>query len=186
MPREIERRFILSHLPPGFVLHPSYYTQQAYVLIDEAAQIEERVRYRLTPDDNATYQRCRKQGSGRSCDETEAPISAMEFAQGLVNRIGNQIIKRVFYELYDLRWIEFHIFMSHRPLMMIEVEFKSEEDAAAFQPPDWFGPEVTNDRRYNNASIALNGVPSDFSTTNEMLMLFHGEVLPIKPSGATQ
>ncbi len=186
MPTEIERRFMLTQLPPDFVLHPSYYTQQAYVWIDETSGIEERVRYRLTPEGNVSYLRCRKQGSGLTRIETETPLSVEEFAQGLARHIGDQVIKRVYYELYDLRWIELHIFQSHRPLMMIEVEFKSEEDAVAFQPPDWFGPEVTNDRRYNNASIALNGIPTDFTTTNAMLMLFHGEVLPIKPSGATQ
>lgn len=185
MPKEIERRFLLTQVPSDFVFHPSYYTQQAYVRIDETSGIEERVRYRLTPDDHASYMRCRKQGSGLTRIETETPVSKLEFAQALVDRIGSQINKRVYYELHDLRWIEFHIFMSHRPLMTIEVEFKSEEEAVAYQPPDWFGREVTNDPRYHGASIALNGVPSDFSTTNEMLMLFHGEVLEVKPPRTT-
>lgn len=185
MPKEIERRFLLTQVPSDFVFHASYYTQQAYVRIDETSGIEERVRYRLTPDGNATFLHCRKQGSGLTRLETETPLSVLEFGQGLVNRIGSQIIKRVFYELHDLRWIEFHIFQSHRPLMMIEVEFKSEAEATSFQPPDWFGREVTTDSRYNSASIALNGIPSDFSTTNEMLMLFHGEVLEVKPPRTT-
>jgi CYTH domain-containing protein len=34
------------------------------------------------------------------------------------------------------------------------VEFASEEEAAAFRPPGWFGPEVTDDPRYRNRSLA--------------------------------
>jgi CYTH domain-containing protein len=35
--------------------------------------------------------------------------------------------------------------------MFAEVEFGSEEEAAAYQMPDWFLEDVTFDRRYSNA-----------------------------------
>jgi hypothetical protein len=35
------------------------------------------------------------------------------------------------------------------------VEFASEEEARAFRPLEWLGPEVTADRRYTNQAIAL-------------------------------
>lgn len=41
----------------------------------------------------------------------------------------------------------------------VEVEFSQRDEAAAFQAPEWFGRDVTSDRRYTNASIALNGLP---------------------------
>ena len=37
------------------------------------------------------------------------------------------------------------------PLVMAEVEFSSEEEAAAFCLPDWFGEEVTQNPCYTNA-----------------------------------
>ena len=38
---------------------------------------------------------------------------------------------------------------------MAEVEFASIEEANAFLPPDWFGHDVTMDRRYHNVNMAL-------------------------------
>lgn len=39
-------------------------------------------------------------------------------------------------------------------LRVVEVEFDSEDAAAAFQPPDWFGADVTGDPRYANRLLA--------------------------------
>jgi CYTH domain-containing protein len=44
---------------------------------------------------------------------------------------------------------------------MAEVEFKSIEDALAFEAPGWFGLEVTEDKRYGNQSITYNGLPKE-------------------------
>ena len=44
-------------------------------------------------------------------------------------------------------------------LMTAEVEFATVEEARAFAPPDWFGPEVTSDPRYKNKSLATLGLP---------------------------
>ena len=40
------------------------------------------------------------------------------------------------------------------PLLIAEVEFPTEAEALAFQPPDWFGEEVTGDRAYSNAQMS--------------------------------
>jgi CYTH domain-containing protein len=45
-----------------------------------------------------------------------------------------------------------------RILHLITVEFESDGEARGFHPPEWFGPEVTADRRYTNQSIALSGL----------------------------
>ncbi len=46
-----------------------------------------------------------------------------------------------------------------RGLVIAEVEFSSEVDASAFEPPSWFGMDVTDDPRYKNQSLAVCGVP---------------------------
>ena len=47
-------------------------------------------------------------------------------------------------------------------LVILEIEFKTEEDAAAFVLPDWAinAIEVTTDEDYKNKNLALYGVPS--------------------------
>jgi CYTH domain-containing protein len=37
--------------------------------------------------------------------------------------------------------------------MMAEVEFPSEDEAMAFTAPEWFGEEVTLDKRYHNSEM---------------------------------
>lgn len=44
-------------------------------------------------------------------------------------------------------------------LMTVEVEFETADDALAFEPPTWFGTEVTEDESYKNAALVL-GRPS--------------------------
>jgi len=41
-------------------------------------------------------------------------------------------------------------------LIVAEVEFASEDEADAFEPPNWFGPEVTDDARYKNQNLATS------------------------------
>ena len=45
-------------------------------------------------------------------------------------------------------------------LMTAEVEFGSEEEADAFDPPPWIGTDVTGDARYSNQSLAVRGLPA--------------------------
>jgi CYTH domain-containing protein len=45
-----------------------------------------------------------------------------------------------------------------RALHLVTVEFASKGEASAFRPLEWFGPEVTEDRRYTHQSIALRGL----------------------------
>ncbi|MFC5085890.1 hypothetical protein [Microvirga arabica] len=49
--------------------------------------------------------------------------------------------------------------VSSEPLDLISVEFVADVGAEAFTPPPWFGPEVTDDARYLNRSLALQGFP---------------------------
>ena len=42
---------------------------------------------------------------------------------------------------------------------LVEVEFESIDAATAFDPPDWFGTEVTENPRYTNSSLARLGWP---------------------------
>jgi len=40
------------------------------------------------------------------------------------------------------------------------VEFDSAAAAAAFSPPAWLGRDVTDDSRYKNKRLAVDGLPS--------------------------
>jgi CYTH domain-containing protein len=42
------------------------------------------------------------------------------------------------------------------PLKIVEVEFPSVEAASSFDAPDWFGEDVSHDRRFRNAILAID------------------------------
>ena len=51
--------------------------------------------------------------------------------------------------------IEFDVFEGKfAGLMLAEVEFSDETSANAFQAPEWFGEDVTYDRRYHNSNLS--------------------------------
>jgi CYTH domain-containing protein len=45
------------------------------------------------------------------------------------------------------------------PLDLVSVAFKHDKAARAFQPPAWFGREVSGDSSYRPRAIAINGLP---------------------------
>ena len=58
--------------------------------------------------------------------------------------LENELVAELDYYLDDLR-----------PLVTVEVEFKSLEDANSFVAPTWFGKEITEDVRYKNDNLAV-------------------------------
>jgi adenylate cyclase len=44
-------------------------------------------------------------------------------------------------------------------LIVAEVEFESESASREFEPPEWFGEELTGDVRYANEHLARHGIP---------------------------
>ena len=42
------------------------------------------------------------------------------------------------------------------PLILVEVEFDSVDDANSFTAPDWFGEDVTESGKYHNSNLALS------------------------------
>jgi CYTH domain-containing protein len=44
-------------------------------------------------------------------------------------------------------------------LLLVEVEFTSDDQMHAFEPPEWFGREVTDDPSYRNSMLAVRGRP---------------------------
>lgn len=76
---------------------------------------------------------------------------------------GNTIYKTRYQGIDDHRRIfAIDIFKGDlEGLAYYEMEFKNEEFANSYTPPDWVGKEVTSDKRYKNGSLAQFGIPKD-------------------------
>lgn len=158
---EIERKFILPDVPSNERLGPGTHIRQGYIAEDGLVE----VRVRITDvAANLTV----KAGAGLSRTEVDSLISA-ENAEALwPHTVGRRIDKtRHRVNLDDTadtgaahHVAEVDIYSGTLAgLHVAEVEFTSETDAAAFNPPDWFGPEVTGDPQWSNAALARRGRP---------------------------
>lgn len=156
IPFEHERRWFpdVRDLPFVFSKYQMKSIIQGY-LEDEFAT---RLRDECTGVEHV-YLHTRKTGEGISRTEDEYEIRADEF-DSLWNNVKCSLEK----DRYFVNWegVDFQLNIYHGGLggyLQIEVEFTTAEEAAAFHPPTWFGPEVTHDKRHGNYYLAKFGAP---------------------------
>lgn len=145
---EIERQFLVDALP----LLPNEYDtiRQGYVaLLPE-------IRIRQVGDNCFTL--TVKRGAGLVREEWESEISRQEF-DSLAERLipGTRMIEKCRYRLplAGGQTAEIHIHGGHLAgFSYVEVEFENIEDAVSFEPPAWFGREVTEDTRFSYGTLA--------------------------------
>lgn len=149
---EIERKFLVPVLPD----------------LSEASRADLRQGYVTVPDDTVevrlrqkdhSFVLSLKTGEGVVRSEREISLSAEQFETLWPGTTGRRVEK--------VRWTgrldnglsyELDVFAGDlAPLLTVEVEFDSVQAAAAFVPPDWFGRDVSNEKRFRNKSLALNG-----------------------------
>jgi adenylate cyclase len=154
---EIERKFLVHEFPSGLEGSPSTRIEQGYLAIaDDGTEV--RIRRR----DGAASLTV-KAGGGRSRVEEEIEIEAKRFARLWPLTEGRRLEKtRYVIPGSGGLTIELDVYSGGLSgLMVAEVEFGSEDAADAFQPPEWFGSEVTDDGRFKNQKLACHGAPAD-------------------------
>jgi CYTH domain-containing protein len=151
---EIERKFLLTAVPDAEALGPGRRLRQGYVALD--GDVEVRVRI-----DDAGAVLTLKAGRGLARTEVELPLGADDADALWLHTNGRRIEKRrhpcpldgglvAEVDLYD---------GDLEGLAVVEVEFADAAAAAAFDPPPWFGREVTGEAGWSNADLARAGRP---------------------------
>lgn len=159
MAAEIERKFLLERLPDDIDRYPYREIEQAYLAISERAE----VRLRRAGED---YALAVKRGSGEEREEIEAELAAEQF-EALWTACGSDRLEKRRYRVPLDNELTAEVDVYGGPLeelLVAEVEFPSPEAARAFEPPSWFGREVTGDRGYANQSLARGGIPNEVSS----------------------
>jgi adenylate cyclase len=155
--QEIERKFLIERVPDWLEEHPATELQQGYVVVTDDAEV--RVR-RAAGERTLTV----KRGKGEVRREEEIGLEAEQFEALWPLTESQRVSKRRYrvpLEAADLI-AEVDVFEGGlEGLVVAEVEFGSEEQGAAFEPPAWFGRELTGDERYATASLARGGLPGD-------------------------
>ena len=171
---EIERKFIVDDVPAALAQVPGERVSQGYLAIGENG-FEVRVRRR-----GAAMTLTIKNGTGLQRQEEEIVIEPETFAHLWRITEGRRVekVRRVI-PVGDGHRIELDTYADGLTgLITAEVEFNSEQDAEAFEPPDWFGPEVTEDPRYKNQRLACFGAPRPPREQPERFRIRHDETLP--------
>ena len=158
---EIERKFLLSGVPPTMRFARREPIRQGYIALDGDTE----VRLRITPKGAVLTIK-----AGRGGVRVEEEVS-------LQTRQGEAL-----WELTEGRRVQKSRRRVRLPgpagiaelvaevdeyagaldgLVVAEVEFPDEQTARGFEPPPWFGRELTDDWRYANRSLASDGMPSE-------------------------
>ena len=141
---EIERKFLIKELP-DLGKYDYVEIEQGYLCTHPVVRIRKKSdKYILT-----------YKGSGLLAhEEIEAELTEDAYNHLAEKIDGYLITKRRYLIPLDPYTIELDVFAGHMDgLIMAEVEFPTVEEADAFTAPDWFGDDVTNDRRYHNSEM---------------------------------
>lgn len=149
---EIERKFLVSVLPRNLEQYPSKKIAQGYLCTAPV------VRIRRSDD---TYYLTYKGGGLLAREEYNLPLSKESY-EHLLPKIDGLLIAKTRYliPLSHKLTAELDIFEEELSgLTLVEVEFESVEEANSFNPPDWFGEDVTYTSTYHNSYLSEHGLP---------------------------
>ena len=150
-----ERKFLVRKLPSQLTCYPHATIEQGYLAVTNGDPDSTEVRLRRT---KKRFLLTFKKGSGPRRLEKEIPIPNAQ-AQSLWPLSKGRRIKKVRYEIpYRGLKLELDVYADKaRGLAVAEVEFENNEQSRRFDPPSWFGREVTGKKAFSNAWLALHG-----------------------------
>lgn len=153
---EIERKFLVEELPVS-ELQDALVEEihQGYLLREAEREVRIRRKGQL-------FFLTEKTGSGLSRNEQEIQITEQMFNALWPLSAGMQLEKARSTFTLDGQTLELDVYHgSLKPLMILETEFSSEEEALAWTAPPFAGREVTGEERYKNALLATKGNTDD-------------------------
>lgn len=148
-PMEIERKYLIKRLPENLSQYQCKKIAQGYICTNPV------VRIRKSDDEYyLTYK-----GKGLMArEEYNLPLT-QEGYEHMLPKIDGRLIEKSRYliPLEGKLTAELDIFEGDlAPLIIVEVEFDSLDAANSFIPPEWFGEDVTESRKYHNSNLALS------------------------------
>ena len=144
---EIERKYLVRRLPGHMENYPCGIISQGYLNTSPVIRIRQ---------DNDRYELTYKSEGLMARQEYNLPLTR-EAYEHLLTKIDGRLIqkKRYLVPLEDHLTAELDVFEGElAPLLLVEVEFPSEEEAISFTPPSWFGEDVTFSGKYHNSRLS--------------------------------
>ncbi|MDO4438431.1 MAG: CYTH domain-containing protein [Eubacteriales bacterium] len=148
---EIERKWLLNELPENISCNLNNFTRiemtQAYLCRNPVIRVRK---------ENDIFVLTYKGSGYKVREEYNLSLNEAAFNELLPKCSGKVIQKsRYLIPLDGELTAELDIFeLEHKGLILLEVEFKSESEADAFEAPTWFGTEVTGLKEYTNSYLS--------------------------------
>jgi CYTH domain-containing protein/CHAD domain-containing protein len=154
---ERERKFLVERLSDVPELRAdTLELRQGYLAIDGPTSV------RIRDDGRGSFTMTVKLGRGAVRTELEWWITAEQFAATWPHTDGRRVHKTRSTVPIEGATVDVDAFHGALDgLVMAEVEFDDDETMVGFDPPSWFGPELTDDPAYTNASLALAELSDD-------------------------
>jgi CYTH domain-containing protein len=152
MNQEQERKWLVDSLPED--LGKGDFIQQAHIVVTEERDV--RLRARKTSGGESKRTLTIKKGTGESREEYDTEITLQQYWDLDSGVEGTEIEKRRHEMEIGDHTAEIDVYQGDlEGLAVVEVE-----DPDGFEPPEWFGAEVTEDERYKNKWLAVKGIPT--------------------------
>ena len=150
---EIERKFKVKQRPENLEQYPVSRIQQAYLCREPVVRVRQM--------NEEFWLTCKGKGL-LSREEYELPLDEAAYYHLLAKSDGGRITKDRYHIPLGEHTVELDVFLGPlKPLVLAEVEFETEAEALAFEPPAWFGEEVTCDPAYCNVNLSARGSRHD-------------------------
>lgn len=149
MSQEIERKFLIRHLPAPLDSMKGTPIAQGYLSIEPQGN---QVRLRKKGVDAILTV---KRGQGIVREEHEIALTPTQFEALWPLTTGRRLTKVRYETPYDGKIVEIDVYGGiNEGLIVAEVEFETESAAEAFIPPEWLGKDVSNCPEYGNPYLA--------------------------------
>lgn len=145
---EIERKYLIdaSKMPHNLSEYPCRFIEQGYLSTEPVVRVRQ---------DNEDYYLTYKSKGFIEREEYNLPLTKESYLH-LRDKADGTIITKKRYEIPLAPYtIELDIFEGrYDGLILAEVEFPTREEADNFTPPEWFGEDVTFEKKYSNSNLS--------------------------------
>jgi CYTH domain-containing protein len=156
---EIEKKFKVKKIPEHLEQYEKKVMEQGYLCSNPIVRIRRsNEEYILTYKSRFGLEND-KETAAKVCHEVEVPLNR-EGYEHLREKIDGNLIEKTRYMIpLEMEHLplkaELDIFEGKfAGLVIVEVEFPDQKTAERFQPPEWFGEDVSLDRQYTNNYLA--------------------------------
>ena len=153
---EIEKKYRVKYLPEGLEQYEKKEIEQGYLASSPIVRIRKSNNdYILTYKSKFGIDESKSNGA-KVCNEVELPLTESAY-EHLKEKVDNRLVRKSRYIIpLDQGYkAELDIFYDHlEGLTIVEVEFPDMESIETFQAPEWFGEDVSKDKRFSNNKLS--------------------------------